>query len=75
MQGLTLTAITSCCREIQRTSRKLLTDRRTNEQMDLNSNLTPCQIGSYDKNLSQYSKTCLKPPLKNRQNKGLNGKW
>ena len=21
-----------------------------------------------------YSKTCLKPPLKNRQNKGLNGK-
>ena len=22
-----------------------------------------------------YSKTCLKRPLKNRQNKGLNGKW
>ena len=22
-----------------------------------------------------YSKTCLKQPLKNRQNKGLKGKW
>ena len=22
-----------------------------------------------------YSKTCLKQPLKNRQNKGLDGKW
>ena len=22
-----------------------------------------------------YSKTCLKQPLKNRQNNGLNGKW
>ena len=22
-----------------------------------------------------YSKTCLKQPLKNRQNQGLNGKW
>ena len=25
--------------------------------------------------LIAYSKTCLKRPLKNRQNKGLNGKW
>ena len=25
--------------------------------------------------LLKYSKTCLKQPLKNRQNKGLNGKW
>ena len=24
---------------------------------------------------SEYSKTCLKRPLKNRHNKGLNGKW
>ena len=26
-------------------------------------------------NSFNYSKTCLKWPLKNRQNKGLNGKW
>ena len=25
--------------------------------------------------LTKYSKICLKRPLKNRQNKGLNGKW
>ena len=25
--------------------------------------------------LQLYSKTCLKQPLKNSQNKGLNGKW
>ena len=25
--------------------------------------------------LNNYSKTCLKRPLKNRQNKGLNDKW
>ena len=28
-----------------------------------------------DCEVTDYSKTCLKRPLKNRQNKGLNGKW
>ena len=34
-----------------------------------------CQITSADDNCCDYSKTCLKRPLKNRQNKGFNGKW
>ena len=42
----------------------------------------PCFLGFYGGQLLfeilehfLYSKTCLKQPLKNRQNKDINGKW
>ena len=37
--------------------------------LETNPDFVACVTGS------RYSKTCLKRPLKNRQNKGLCGKW
>ena len=47
------------------------------EPTQLNSNMnSKGRInGSQEGNGELYSKTCLKRPLKDRQNKGLNGKW
>ena len=47
-------------------------------------NLSVCETGQvhvwgakriWKKSVNKYSKTCVKWPLKNRQNKDLNDKW
>ena len=44
--------------------------------MILNYAILSGEISSYIITvITKYSKSCLKPPLKNRQNKGLNDKW
>ena len=40
-----------------------------------NENLVLIVLDWLQSETLSYSKTCLKQPLKNRENKGLNGKW
>ena len=68
-------------RVIKETKRYGRTDARTDGQTDaLTDNVKtvyPLQtkFAGGIMNLFNYSKTCVKRPLKNRQNKDLNDKW
>ena len=52
-----------------------LFDKVLLDEESLNIDMVWEVIDWYKQVLNVYSKTCLKRPLKNRQNKGLKHKW